>query len=174
MAKTNKQNPLKTFNDNYKKKVDSFNKSLKKFQGDVNGSEVSFNEDATMTKPLNTNIGVGSINLGIAGETSKKGYTPKQLFASLDSKKGISATGSYDINTKDYGASLKKSLPLSKNRNISVEAGYRGNPNTAFDYNKVNAGLNYNTYLGKNKVPVKLGVTYNQKKGGQTKSKKKK
>ena len=40
MKNTNKQNPLKTFNDSYDKKVDSFNKNLKKFQGDIGGSQV--------------------------------------------------------------------------------------------------------------------------------------
>jgi hypothetical protein len=40
MKKSNNSNPLKTFNDSYDKKVDSFNKNLKKFQGDIGGSQV--------------------------------------------------------------------------------------------------------------------------------------
>ena len=37
---------------------------------------------------------------------------------------------------------------------------------------KISAGVNYNTTVGKNKTPLKLGVTYN-KKGGIIKTKKK-
>lgn len=43
MAKSNKSNPLKTFNDNHDKRVKSFDKTLKKFQGNISGSQVSKN-----------------------------------------------------------------------------------------------------------------------------------
>ena len=49
---------------------------------------------------------------------------------------------------------------------LSINAGY------APENKKVSAGLNYNTTVGKNKTPLKLGVTYN-KIGGSVKSKKK-
>ena len=40
MKKTTKSNPLKTFNDNHDKRVSSFNKNLKKFQGNIGSSQV--------------------------------------------------------------------------------------------------------------------------------------
>jgi hypothetical protein len=66
---------------------------------------------------------------------------------------------------------------LSGNR---FTAGYN-NPKIGLDINagydaalkNFSGGINYNTTIGKDKTPVKLGVTYNRKNGGALKSKKK-
>ena len=53
-----KTNPLKTFNDNNDKRISSFSKSLKKFQGDTLSSQVSSKPEivnmlnSRMTNPI--------------------------------------------------------------------------------------------------------------------------
>jgi hypothetical protein len=51
-----KSNPLKTFNDNHDKRVDSFNKNLKKFQGDIGGSQVSADSTSYYKNLRDTNL----------------------------------------------------------------------------------------------------------------------
>jgi hypothetical protein len=50
--------------------------------------------------------------------------------------------------------------------------GFGANVSYSPQSKQVNAGLNYNTTVGKNKIPLKLGITYN-KTGGSVKRKKK-
>lgn len=172
--KNKKSNPLKTFNDNYNKRVSSFNKNLKKFQGDIEGSQVSpVPTDSIVQKPISANFGLGPINVGTVGKISKEGYKPTEFSAGVNTKRGLSGKGTYDVASKDYSINMTKSVPLRDDKKISIDAGYKGNVKEEFDANKIKAGLNLDTHFGKNKVPVKLGITYNQKKGGQTKSKKK-
>lgn len=51
-----KSNPLKTFNDNYDKRVDSFNKNLKKFQGNIGGSQVGTDSTSYYKNLRDTNL----------------------------------------------------------------------------------------------------------------------
>jgi hypothetical protein len=173
MKKAKQSNPLKTFNDNHDKRVKSFDKTLKKFQGEIEGSQVVAPRDSVVQKPISANFGVGPFNVGTTGKISKEGYKPTEFSAGVNTKRGLSGKATYDVASKDYGINLSKSVPLQNDKKFSIDAGYKKNAKEDFDYNKIKAGLNLDTHVGKNKLPVKLGVTYNQKKGGQTKSKKK-
>jgi hypothetical protein len=87
---------------------------------------------------------------------------------SLDATLGKFNLG-YDTNVSNTGLS-----------NSRFTAGYN-NPelglgiNAAYDPTRKNfsGGVDYNTTIGKNKTPLKLGVSYNRKNGGGVKSKKK-
>jgi hypothetical protein len=151
MKKTNKPNPLKFFNDNkamaYKKaggQMSQYKKALRKAN---NGEE---------TGPPNSGPGPGG--------------PPPNMGAplSLDAALGNFNLG-YDTNVSNTGLS-----------NSRFNAGYN-NPklglgiNAAYDPTRKNfsGGIDYNTTIGKNKTPLKLGVSYNRKNGGGVKSKKK-
>jgi hypothetical protein len=84
-----------------------------------------------------------------------------------------------NISVGNFSGRFQGNVGDNKISNTMLNAAYN-NPKTGLSINagyapenkKVNAGLNYNTTVGKNKIPLKLGVTYN-KKGGSVKSKKK-
>lgn len=88
--------------------------------------------------------------------------------------KPIGATASYG----NFSGGFQGNLTGDKISNTMFSAGYN-NPKTGLGLNasyspenkRVSAGVNYNTTIGKNKTPVKLGLTYN-KKGGSVKRKK--
>lgn len=94
---------------------------------------------------------------------------------SASSSKPIGA----NINFGNYSGKFQGSVGDNKISNTMFNASYN-NPKTGLSINtgyvpknkKVNVGVNYNTQLGKNKTPLKLGLTYN-KTGGSVKSKKK-
>jgi hypothetical protein len=79
----------------------------------------------------------------------------------------------------NFSGGFKGDVTGNKISNSAFNASYE-NPKTGFGVNanytpenkKISAGVNYNTTVGKNKTPLKLGVTYN-KKGGIIKTKKK-
>ena len=79
----------------------------------------------------------------------------------------------------NFSGGFKGDITGNKMSNSAFNASYE-NPKTGFGVNanytpenkKISAGVNYNTTVGKNKTPLKLGVTYN-KKGGIIKTKKK-
>jgi hypothetical protein len=88
--------------------------------------------------------------------------------------KPIGATASFG----NFEGGFKGDLTGNKISNSTFNAAYN-NPKTGLGVNasytpenkRVSAGVNYNTTIGKNKTPVKLGLTYN-KKGGSVKRKK--
>jgi hypothetical protein len=153
MKKNNKPNPLKFFNDNrakaYKQaggQMAQYKKALKKAG---NGEE--------------TGLGNSGPELGPGGPQPNMG-NPLSLNAAL----GNFNLG-YDTNVSNTG--------LTNNR---FSAGY-SNPKIGLDINagydparkNFSGGIDYNTTIGKNKTPLRLGVTYNRKNGGALKSKKK-
>jgi hypothetical protein len=76
----------------------------------------------------------------------------------------------------NFSGGFKGDVTGNKISNSAFNASYE-NPKTGFGVNanytpenkKIRAGVNYNTTIGKNKTPLKLGVTYN-KNGGATKA----
>lgn len=88
--------------------------------------------------------------------------------------KPIGATASFG----NFEGGFQGELTKDKISNTVFNAGYN-NPKTGLGVNasytpgskRVTAGVNYNTTIGKNKTPVKIGLTYN-KKGGVVKRKK--
>lgn len=166
MKKTNKSNPLKFFNDNkaktYKQaggQMTQYRKALKKAQ---DGNETG----PTNSGPNSGPGGPGSGNPGSGGPAGPQQNMGNPL--SLNAALGNINLG-YDTNVSNTG--------LSGNR---FTAGYN-NPkiglgiNAAYDAGRKNfsGGIDYNTTVGKNKTPLKLGLTYNRKNGGPLKSKKK-
>lgn len=90
--------------------------------------------------------------------------------------KPIGATASFG----NFEGGFKGDLTGNKISNSTFNASYN-NPNTGLGVEgsytpgtkNFTAGLNYNTTVGKNKTPVKIGINYNKKKGGSVKRKKK-
>jgi hypothetical protein len=84
-----------------------------------------------------------------------------------------------NISVGNFSGGFQGNVGDNKISNTMFNAGYN-NPKTGLSINagyapknkKVSAGLNYNTTVGKNKIPLKLGVTYN-KNGGSVNRKKK-
>ena len=79
----------------------------------------------------------------------------------------------------NFTGGFRGDITGNKISNSAFNASY-DNPKTGLGVNanytpenkKISAGVNYKTTVGKNKTPLKLGVTYN-KKGGVIKTKKK-
>lgn len=168
MKKTSKSNPLKTFNDNkkiaYKKagsEMSAFKKSLiKKDNGGI-----------TLPPGVVPPGGIPQNSLGLGPTNSKP------ISANFNAGKisgGFSGSlGESGINNTNYRLGYNN---MKQGKGLNLNAGY--SPNSK----NVTADLNYNTTIGKNKIPLKVGVSYGrgsmgpmdmEKKGGSVKRKKK-
>jgi hypothetical protein len=84
-----------------------------------------------------------------------------------------------DISVGNFSGGFKGDLDGKRISNTSFNAGYNSSKGLGINASyipqdkKISAGVNYNTTIGRSKVPLKVGVTYNQKKGGTIKTKKK-
>jgi len=174
MKKTNKvkmgllgtplKNPLGYFNS-LKGKTNVEPKQTFKFGGlrkkECGGDTGIPCPEETAGKPLGANVGVGNFNAGYQGNVNSNALTNNTINAGYNNTNtGLGVKSAYDFNTKtlNTGASYNKN-------GFGIEAGY--NTGTG-----PNAAINYtNNVGGKNKVPVKVGFTYNQKKGGFIKKK---
>lgn len=150
MKHSKKVNPLTHFNNLKAEAVKkgngqlaNYKKSLKRFQGDMDGSQVepsesfgppSENFGNRNSKPINANLNVGNFSGGFKGNI-----------------------GSNKISDSEFNAGY-----INPKSGLGVSAAYRP------ENKNFSAGLNYNTTIGKNKIPVKVGLNYN-KKGGSIK-----
>jgi hypothetical protein len=108
---------------------------------------------------------------------AQDGFEQQRMSSSESSEstpKPIGATASLG----NFEGGFRGDLTDKKISNTVFNAGYN-NPKTGLGVNasysprnkKVTAGVNYNTTIGRNKTPVKIGLTYN-KKGGSVNRKK--
>ena len=156
MKKTNTSNTLKLFNDNkdkaYKKangEMAAFKKSLPRAQ---DGTEFMDNPPDSFGPP--------SFNL------ANPYINPKPLGVNL----GIgNFSGGFkgDIGNNKISNSIFNAGYNNTKTGLGINASYRP------ENKNFSGGINYTTTIGKNKTPLKLGVTYN-KKGGATNATKKK
>jgi hypothetical protein len=152
LSRNTKVNPLKVFNDNKEKAIkkaggemSKYKKSLKRFQGDRDGSQVEPSESSEpssenfgndYSKPISANLNVGNFSGGFQGNVGSNKISNSQFSAGYNNpKSGFGVSGAYRPESKEFSA-----------------------------------GLNYNTTIGKHKIPVKVGLNYN-KKGGSIKRK---
>jgi hypothetical protein len=124
MAKINKQNPLKTFNDSYDKKVDSFNKNLKKFQGDIGGSQVGTvnwgmqkatnNPDSAVTTVRQVNTKQGPRFYGAVGKDDQT--VRAQLDAKMNAKKDSIPAKDVEAFINKHSKNYKEPTYISTNK----------------------------------------------------------
>jgi hypothetical protein len=137
---------------------------------------------STAGKPLGANVGIGNFTAGYSGNVGSTGITENKVNAGYNGN-GLGVTGAYDFADKSGSAGVSyenNGLGItggydSKN-GLSGKVGYSNNGfnvNAGYGANGANAGLSYTGNVGgkKGKIPVKVGLTYGQKKGGIIKSK---
>jgi hypothetical protein len=155
-------NPLGYFNSLKGKNKVEPKQTLRKAQNGDAGNERP--EETAVTpegKPLGAQVGVGNFSAGYSGRVGPTALTDNKVNAGYtNANTGFGARGAYDFNDKSVDANL-----TYKNNGFGVDAGY--NNETGFK-----GGVGYTGTVGKNKTPVKVALTYNQK-GGIVKSIKK-
>ena len=143
MKKKTASNPLKFFNDNKAKAYKKGGAAMKAFKKSLPKAQGEDPTSIVQSEPKPIGADFG------VGKFSGgfSGMLDRSTVRDANYKLGFN-------NTNEEG------------RGLTIDAGYT--PSTK----KVTGSLNYNTTLGKNKVPLKVGLTYN-KKGGNVKRKKK-
>jgi hypothetical protein len=173
-------NPLGYFNSLKSKRIVEPKQTLRKAQNGDAGRP----EETAVTpegKPLGANVGIGNFNAGYSGNVGPTALTDSKINAGYNGN-GLSATGAYDFANRSGSGAVSY-----ENNGLGVKGGYNSkdglsggvsyenngfNVNAGYGANGANAGLSYTGNVGKNKTPVKVGLTYgSQKKGGIIKSK---
>lgn len=131
-------------------------------------------------KPLGANVGIGNFNAGYSGNVGSTDITNNKVTAGYNGN-GLGVTGAYDFAGKSGSAGVSY-----ENNGLGIKGGYNSrdglsggvgysnngfNVNAGYGANGANAGIGYTGTVGKNKTPIKVGLTYGQKKGGIIKSK---
>jgi hypothetical protein len=139
LSRDTKVNPLKLFNDNkqqaYKKaggEMSAYKKSLKKFQGDVTGSQVASAASNAANSINTSNNNTNNVNLDNAKILTSNANAPRPRLSDISA---FAVDPNQDINKGDYGV-MRRSNRSAEATSINSGPGRGGMAESRAGYQK--------------------------------------